>query len=204
MAGLDSSNITTISNNLRALQAPLNNIGSINLGNFSALSSGLKNLTNSASQINSLSINREFISSVEALGQVSVGNLTDIGKGLSNLGNGIKNVSNANIDRIGSVSAHLTVLSEIDGSNLRAIGSGVQSLGTAMTKISQVPDLNNFRNIVLTLTGLPRDGGFDALGAGISSVARAFNAMGRATGQNRQGLMNTVRALRLLREEIER
>ena len=204
LAGLDSSNITTISNNLRALQAPLNTIGNINLGNFSALSSGLKNLTNSASQINSLSINREFISSVEALGQVSVGNLTDIGKGLSNLGNGIKNVSNANIDRIGSVSAHLTVLSEIDGSNLRAIGSGVQSLGTAMTKISQVPDLNNFRNIVSTLTGLPRDGGFDALGAGISSVARAFNAMGRATGQNRQGLMNTVRALRLLREEIER
>ena len=54
LAGLDSSNITTISNNLRALQAPLNNIGSINLGNFSALSSGLKNLTNGASQINSL------------------------------------------------------------------------------------------------------------------------------------------------------
>lgn len=204
LAGLDSSNITTISNNLRALQAPLNTIGNINLGNFSALSSGLKNLTNGASQINSLSISREFISSVEALGQVSVGNLTDIGKGLSNLGNGIKNVSNANIDRISSVSAHLTVLSEIDGANLRNIGSGIQSLGTAMTKISQVPDLNNFRNIVLTLTGLPRDGGFDTLGAGISSVARAFNAMGRATGQNRQGLMNTVRALRLLREEIER
>lgn len=204
LAGLNSSNITTIANNLRGLRDPLNNIGNINLGNFSALSSGLKNLTNGASQINSLSINREFISSVEALGQVSVGNLTDIGKGLSSLGNGIKNISNANIDRIGSVSAHLTVLSEIDGSNLRAIGSGVQSLGTAMTKISQVPDLNNFRNIVLTLTGLPRDGGFDALGAGISSVARAFNAMGRATGQNRQGLMNTVRALRLLREEIER
>lgn len=204
LAGLNSSNITTIANNLRGLRDPLNNIGNINLGNFSALSSGLKNLTNGASQINSLSINREFISSVEALGEVRVGNLTDIGKGLSNLGNGIKNVSNANIDRIGSVSAHLTVLSEIDGSNLRAIGSGVQSLGTAMTRISQVPDLNNFRNIVLTLTGLPRDGGFDTLGAGISSVARAFNAMGRATGQNRQGLMNTVRALRLLREEIER
>lgn len=204
LAGLNSSNITTIANNLRGLRDPLNTIGNINLGNFSALSSGLKNLTNGASQINNLSINREFISSVEALGQVSVGNLTDIGKGLSNLGNGIKNVSNANIDRIGSVSAHLTVLSEIDGSNLRAIGSGVQSLGTAMTKISQVPDLNNFRNIVLTLTGLPRDGGFDTLGTGISSVARAFNAMGRATGQNRQGLMNTVRALRLLREEIER
>ncbi|MBQ2173735.1 MAG: tape measure protein, partial [Alphaproteobacteria bacterium] len=204
LAGLNSSNITTIANNLRGLQAPLNTIGNINLGNFSALSSGLKNLSNGASQINTLSINREFISSVEALGQVSVGNLTDIGKGLSNLGNGIKNVSNANIDRISSVSAHLTVLSEIDGANLRNIGSGIQSLGTAMTRISEVPDLNNFRNIVLTLTGLPRDGGFDTLGTGISSVARAFNAMGRATGQNRQGLMNTVRALRLLREEIER
>lgn len=204
LAGLNSSNITTIANNLRGLRDPLNTIGNINLGNFSALSSGLKNLTNGASQINNLSINREFISSVEALGEVRVGNLTDIGKGLSNLGNGIKNVSNANIDRITTVSAHLTVLSEIDGGNLRNIGSGIQSLGTAMTRISQVPDLSNFRNIVLTLTGLPRDGGFDTLGTGISSVARAFNAMGRATGQNRQGLMNTVRALRLLREEIER
>lgn len=204
LAGLNSSNITTIANNLRGLRDPLNTIGNINLGNFSALSSGLKNLSNGASQINTLSINREFISSVEALGEVRVGNLTDIGKGLSNLGNGIKNVSNANIDRMTTVSAHLTVLSEIDGANLRNVGSGIQSLGTAMTRISEVPDLNNFRNIVLTLTGLPRDGGFDTLGTGISSVARAFNAMGRATGQNRQGLMNTVRALRLLREEIER
>lgn len=204
LAGLNSSNITTIANNLRGLRDPLNTIGNINLGNFSALSSGLKNLTNGASQINTLSINREFISSVETLGQVQVGNLTDIGKGLSNLGSGMKNISNANVDQLTNVAGNLMVLSEVNGANLRAIGSGVQSLGTAMTKISQVPDLNNFRNVVLTLTGLPRDGGFETLGTGISSVARAFNAMGRATGQNRQGLMNTVRALRFLREEIER
>lgn len=202
LSGFNDSNLRNISTSLNSLQTPLNNLNSLNISNFVAISNGIRTLSSNLGTLSSANIDQRVIDSIRALSGLNGENLNNVSVAIRTFSNAVQKIGQSNIGHIAEAVSPLTQLASINSAGIASAGTAMRSLATGLRNVSENTNPTALVNLIAILDSFPQANQLAETSAGITAVSRAFNSMGRATGQNRQGLMNTVRALRLLRTEL--